>query len=293
MNYRHAFHAGNFCDVLKHAVLALIVEHFKAKPQPFRVIDVHAGAGLYRLTSDEAQRTGEWMAGIGRLLGPGVPPLAPTLALMLQPYLRCIAALNQAHGCDVNRETPRFYPGSPMIVQALLRPDDRAVANELHPIDQGHLIDALQGDRRMVTTAIDAYQAIKANLPPPERRGVLLIDPPFEQPGEWQRMTDALKGAVQRFATGTTLLWYPRKNLNAVTDFQRAVAQVVDQRLLRIELDICDYRNSDMLFGSGLLVHNPPWQLDEILLRGLPELTKCLKTADHASFRIDWLRPAR
>ncbi|MFM2422099.1 MAG: Ribosomal large subunit methyltransferase [Pseudomonadota bacterium] len=291
MNYRHAFHAGNFCDVLKHATLALIIEHMKQKPTPFRVLDVHGGAGLYRLDADEAERTGEWRRGIGKIIGPGIAPPTNDVAAVLAPYLDVITKLNKTHGRDISRDDMLVYPGSPILAAALLRDDDALVANELHPTDSQLLARQLKSDARARVTAVDAYAAIKANLPPPSRRGVLLIDPPFEEPGEWDRMIAGWSEAQKRFATGTTVIWYPRKDIAAVEQFHRRATALVPARLMRVELDVADGRMPDMLFGNGLLIHNPPWQLDAGLKLLLPFLRDRLKTGPHARFRIDWLKP--
>lgn len=292
MNYRHAFHAGNFCDVLKHAVLAHVLDYMKQKPGGFRVLDVHGGTGAYRLDSSEAVRTGEWQTGIGRLLGPDAFRFSDAAADFLAPYLDVVADMNAGAGCDLGNMPPVVYPGSPLLALSLLRRQDALIANELHPVDAQLLSETLAGDRRVRVVHGDAYAAIKAHLPPPERRGVVLIDPPFESGEDWMRMVEGLQAATRRFATGTTLIWYPRKDLRIVEEFARMAADSVAERLLRVDLDICDSGIPDMLFGNGLLVHNPPWQLDKTLKQILPELVECLKIGPRAGFRVDWLKPA-
>ena len=175
MNYRHAFHAGNFADVFKHAVLVRILLHLREKPAPFRVIDTHAGAGLYDLTGPEASRTGEWRQGIERVRA---APLAPEAASLLAPYLQAIAAFNPG-------ERLVRYPGSPLLALRLMRAQDRLTACELEPSASAALERALAGDPRATAVAIDGWVALNAYLPPKERRGLVLIDPPFEQPDEF------------------------------------------------------------------------------------------------------------
>src|SRR5207344_721439 len=201
MNYRHAYHAGNFADVLKHVVLALVIEYMKRKAAPFRVIDVHGGAGRYALTSVEADKTGEWQGGIGRLLGPDARPLPPDVARHLQPYLDAVRRENAGAALDV-------YPGSPAIALRLMRAQDTLIANELHPEERAHLTAAIGADRRAKVMALDAWVALKSLLPPKERRGIVLIDPPFEEARELDRMVEGLAQGLQRFATGIYLAWY-------------------------------------------------------------------------------------
>ena len=182
MNYRHAYHAGNFADVLKHLVLALVIDYMRRKEAPFRVIDTHAGCGRYALGSIQAGKTGEWRGGIGRLLGPDSKPLPPDVAKVMRPYLDAVRAENPAPPLEV-------YPGSPLIARHLMREQDVLVANELHPEDHADLKSAIGRDRRVKLLALDGWVALKSLLPPKERRGVVLIDPPFEQEGEFDRLS--------------------------------------------------------------------------------------------------------
>ncbi len=199
MNYRHAFHAGNVADVVKHAALARILVHLGEKAQAFRVIDTHAGDGLYDLSSAAASRTGEWRDGIGRLIGAA---LAPDIQPLLAPYLAAVAALNRAGEL-------RRYPGSPLIALSLMRPQDRLVACELEPRAAAALAANVRRDRRARAVAIDGFVALKAYLPPTERRGVVLIDPPYEEKGEFARLAEALAAAYRKWATGVFVLWHP------------------------------------------------------------------------------------
>lgn len=281
MNYRHAFHAGNFADVLKHATLTLVIEHLKLKPAPFRVIDTHAGTGLYDLTSSEAQRTGEWLAGIGRLMGPG--PLPPTIADLLQPYLESVRGQNPVAVDEI-----RTYPGSPALALSLMRSGDRLIANELHPEDRRALEAAIDRDSRAKVMGIDGWQALKALLPPRERRGAVLIDPPFEQPGELERLAEGLQEALQRFATGIYLLWLPVKDTRQAQRFYAAVANSGASKALLAELSIRSIGTGG-LTATAIVVVNPPYRLDEKLRTLLPFLAERLAQGQGANHRLNWL----
>jgi 23S rRNA (adenine2030-N6)-methyltransferase len=287
MNYRHAYHAGNFADVLKHIVLVLCLEHLKKKDAPFRVIDTHAGCGAYRLDSTEAQKTGEWRGGIGRLMGPEAKPLPPAVAKILEPYLHLMAA-------ETMREDKPMaaYPGSPRIVQALMRPQDTLIANELHPEDAKVLRGVLARDRRCKVMTIDGWDALKALLPPKERRGLVLIDPPFEAEGELERLARALGDAVARFATGTVLLWYPIKDEAVARRFTEALRARAIEKLIAIELMVRAPRNPDVLNGTGLIVLNAPFTLTGDLTRVLPELVIRTAQSAGATWRIEDLSGA-
>ena len=205
MNYRHTFHAGNFADVVKHAVLALLIERLKAKATAFRVIDTHAGAGLYDLAGEQARRTDEWKGGIGRLLGKSPDP---SLAALLSPYLSAVEAA-QTLAPPGPDHSPRLYPGSPWIARHLLRPQDRLTAVELHPEDAASLSQLFAGDRQVKVIALDGWNALGAFVPPKERRGLVLIDPPFEERDEFDRLLAGLVKAHRRWPTGVYALWYP------------------------------------------------------------------------------------
>lgn len=269
MNYRHAFHAGNFADVLKHATLALVVEHLKRKPAPFRVVDTHAGAGSYDLSGPEARRTGEWRLGIARLVGPDAAPIPANVAGLLAPYLDCVRGLNPAAQIVA-------YPGSPSLVVSLLRPDDRLIASELHPEDGAHLVQAMGRDARVKVLSIDGWQALRANLPPKERRGVVLIDPPFEEPGELERLAQGLAQGVRRFATGTYILWFPIKDEASHARFRATLGEAGYDKLLLVELAVRSPDTTGRLTATGLAILNPPFQLDAQLRVLLPFLEKRL-----------------
>ncbi len=279
MNYRHAYHAGNFADVLKHWVLVLILEHLKQKPAPFRVIDTHAGIGCYDLSSIEAQKTGEWLDGIGRLYGPGV---SPALAETLAPYLALVDGLNPDGDL-------RLYPGSPLIAQALMRPTDQLIANELHPADRETLEETLAGAGNAKVLGLDAWVALKSLLPPKERRGLILVDPPFEEPGELDRLVTGLAAAVRRFATGIYMLWYPIKDLGPIDTLHARLSGLDLPKMIAIDvlIDAPDAADGfNRLNGCGLVIVNPPFGLLPQIARALPELTAVLARAPGGDHRI-------
>ena len=278
MNYRHAFHAGNFADVVKHAVLARVVAHLRAKQSAFRLIDTHAGSGLTRLTGPEASRTGEWRQGIGRLLAAN---LEPDIRALLAPYLDAIAGYN-ADG------RLRAYPGSPLLALAWLRPQDRLIACELVPAAAAALARSLGKDRRAKVIAIDGWTALAAYVPPRERRGIVLIDPPFEAPGEFERLTEQLAAAHRKWATGIYLLWYPIKEIAETERFARRVAMLGVPKILRAEVRVA-VRQDKSLIGSGLLLVNPPWKLETELQSLLPALATVLGRDREGAARLDWL----
>jgi 23S rRNA (adenine2030-N6)-methyltransferase len=279
MNYQHAFHAGNFADVHKHAVLARIQTYMKGKPAAFRVIDTHAGAGRYDLAGTEATRGGEWPDGIGRLLG---RPLPDKLQALLAPYLDVVQSLNPGG-------TLRVYPGSPLIALALIRPQDRLIACELEPRAAAALEDVLR-DRRAKVLAIDGWTALGAYVPPKERRGVVLVDPPFEEGADFTRLSSVLAVAHRKWPTGIYMLWYPIKERDAPDALARRLRKLEMPGVLRCEITLGPPRADAGLVGSGLIVINPPFKLDADLKVLLPALAEAFAGA---AWRIDWLTAAR
>jgi 23S rRNA (adenine2030-N6)-methyltransferase len=275
MNYRHAFHAGNFADVVKHAVLARILVRLGEKPQPFRVIDTHAGAGLYDLTGPDATRTGEWRAGIGRLTGAS---LAAPVRALLGPYLDAVAKVNPGGAL-------RHYPGSPLIALGLMRPQDRLIACELEPAAAAALRSHLHADKRAKAIAIDGFMALNAYVPPKERRGLVLIDPPFEQPNEFERLGQCLIDAYRKWATGVYVAWYPRKDLSAVKTLINQIKRSGIAKALLADLDIGN--DATRLTGTGLLIINPPWRLHEELASLLPALADALAQEQRPRLHIE------
>jgi len=281
MNYRHAFHAGNFADVVKHATLARIITYLKRKPAPIRVIDTHAGIGVYDLAADEATRTGEWRDGIGRLLAADMPE---DMAALLAPYLDMVRALN-------DDGDPRSYPGSPELARQLCRPADGLTLVELHPQDAETLAARYRRDRRVKVVELDGWLALGAFLPPKEKRGLVLIDPAFEEPDEYDRLTRGLIKACGRWPSGIYCAWYPIKDVAKVEGFHAAVAGSGIRRVLRIEMTVASPDADGPLAGCGLLVVNPPFTLHDDMARLLPWLTTVLGRGAGAGHRVDWLVP--
>ncbi len=283
MNYRHHFHAGNAADVLKHLVLTAILRHLGRKPAGFCYLETHAGRGLYDLASDAAQRSGEHLEGIGRLWDvPGLPPEAAD-------YVDQVRAANPA-GDGPPRL--RYYPGSPSIAHHLLRPQDRMILCELHPEEHRALRRELGGDRRVAIHRMDGYQAIRAFLPPKERRGLCLIDPPYERPDELDAALAAIREANERFPGGIIAAWYPIKAAAPVRAFQAALISARVPRVLAVELSPYPDDRADRLSGSGMLLVNPPDQLDVGLRRTLPALVPRLDFHESGApgrWRVDWL----
>jgi 23S rRNA (adenine2030-N6)-methyltransferase len=282
MNYRHAFHAGSFADVVKHAVLARILVHLRGKPASFRVLDTHAGAGLYDLAGPEASRSLEWQDGIQRLVT--MPIDAPVRAL-LAPYLDLVAGFNVAGRLAV-------YPGSPAIVRAFLRAGDRLVACELEPNAASALACHFDRDRRIKVIAIDGWTALNAYVPPQERRGLVLVDPPYEDADDFQKLARGLETAHRKWASGTYLLWYPIKGRQDPDVLVRRLGRSGIAKILRAELTIGPPREPNGLAGCGLIAVNPPWTLAGELATLLPELAAIL-AGKGGGHRLDWLAGER
>jgi len=277
MNYRHAFHAGNHADVLKHVVLLAIVEALKRKATPFFALDTHAGRGRYLLQGEHSDRTGEARAGIYRLLVLGNLPVA------IQRYLKRVQADNPV-GALVS------YPGSPLLLAQAMRAQDRLVACEVQPEEAKALETLFRTDERVATQARDGYAAVKALLPPKEKRGLVLIDPPYEaQEEEYTRILAALSEGLARWPTGCFAVWYPIKLRRSLAGFMRKVAALPCKSVLRAELLVRPDDSPLRLNGSGMLVLNPPWKLDFELAHALPVLAKLLADGEPES-RLDWLR---
>jgi 23S rRNA (adenine2030-N6)-methyltransferase len=277
MNYRHAFHAGNFADVFKHAILTRILVHLRDKPAPFRVIDLHAGAGLYDLTSDESARTGEWRDGIGRLFS---AELRPEAAALLAPYLAAVRSFNPGG-------VLRHYPGSPLIIGELLRAKDRLIACELEPAAAAALGRRLHGIRQAKAVTIDGWVALNAYIPPSERRGLVVLDPSYEAPDEFPRLAASLIAAWRKWRTGVYMAWYPIKSRNGPDALARTLARSGIEKALRLEIAIGPLAADGPLAGCGLVVINPPWRLAEEAEVVLGALTELFGTAGR--HRLDWI----
>jgi 23S rRNA (adenine2030-N6)-methyltransferase len=260
-------------------VLVRILEHLRRKPAPFRVIDTHAGAGRYDLGAEEAQRGGEWREGIGRLLDARIAPPARAL---LAPYLDAVAASNGPGPLT-------SYPGSPVLVRAFLRVQDRLIACELEPNAAAALARNLAGDRRCKAMTIDGWTALNAYVPPKERRGLVLVDPAYEQVGDFARLAQALAAAHRKWASGTYLAWYPIKERTAPDALARRLRHSGMAKILRAELSVGAARAPGRLAACGIVVVNPPWTLAGELATLLPELTAALCGASDGAHRVNWL----
>lgn len=270
MNYRHAFHAGNHADVLKHLVLVYCLAHLRRKETPFAVLDTHAGVGLHDLESDEARRSPEWKDGIGRLYWDRADAAAP-----ISHYLEAVAAFN-AEG------VLRFYPGSPALIAQALRSRDRLLACELHKEDAEALRHRFNRNANVHVHARDGWEALGALAPFAERRGLVLIDPPYEAPDEMEVAVRALKDALKRFGHGIYLWWRPLKDESALA---RADAELGASGL-RADLWVDDPRRNTRLVGSSLLIINPPFGLEDALRQALPALAARL-SAGAAGWRVN------
>ncbi|QPF85997.1 23S rRNA (adenine(2030)-N(6))-methyltransferase RlmJ [Bradyrhizobium genosp. L] len=286
MNYRHAFHAGSFADVIKHIVLVRMLTYLQEKPAALRVIDTHAGAGLYDLTSSEAQRGGEWLTGIARLMQ---ARLSEQTLPLVAPYLDIVRAFNP-------KSELKAYPGSPLIARAMLRPQDRLTACEIEPVARKQLIDALRRDTQARVVDVDGWMALPAFVPPNERRGLVLIDPPFEAKDEFERLANSFSDAFAKWPTGAYLIWYPVKSRRATDELARSVAAAAATsrpagKCLRLEFSVAPQEADRGLVSTGLLIVNPPWTLANELKLILPELEKPLGQGGAARFRIETPKP--
>jgi 23S rRNA (adenine2030-N6)-methyltransferase len=286
MNYRHAFHAGGFADVIKHIVLVRILTHLQEKPTAFRVIDSHAGAGVYDLTGDEARRGGEWLTGIARIMQ---ARFSEAVLPLVSPYLDIVRAFNPQRDLQA-------YPGSPLIARALLRPQDRLVACEVESGARKRLIDALRRDAQARVVDLDGWVALPAYVPPKERRGLVLIDPSFEHRDEFERLANGFAAAFAKWPTGSYMLWYPVKSRRATDTLARHVAEVaasaaVPAPCLRLEFSVAPQLPGAALTSAGLLIVNPPWRLAGELKAILSELEKPLGQGGAGRFRLEVPKP--
>ena len=279
MNYRHAYHAGNFGDVLKHVALVAILEHLGRKAAPYFFLDSHAGRGSYPLTAPETARAGEYRDGILRLLdAPGPPPAAAR-------YLELVRELGGEDGLLV------AYPGSPQIALALLRPDDRAALCELEPHEAVALRALVRRDDRAAVHARDGYEALTALLPPREKRGLVLIDPSYEAVDEFEKLELSLTAAAGRWPGGVYAAWYPIKHGDAGGRWLARMAATGIRSQLAVELTVERDDLPGGLNGAGLLLVNPPYQLDERLAATLPWLHRLLAAPGRGRWRVSWLVP--
>ena len=276
MNYRHAFHAGNHADVLKHLVLSRLLALLAKKDAPYAYLDSHAGIGLYDLRGDQATRTGEWLEGIQRVWQ------ADDVPALFDDYLGVIRALNPDGQL-------RYYPGSPEVARELSREQDRLQLNEKHPED-GQLLKAnMKYDRRVAVHLGEGWHVPRALLPTAQKRAVLLIDPPFEQADELQRCAQAMKESIARMRQAVVAIWHPIKDQRQLKRFYQDLQGTGAPKLLRVELLVHAADNADVgLNGSGLAIANPPWGLEDELRSVLPWLGQNLGQTQ-GGWKLDWL----
>lgn len=276
MNYRHVYHAGNFADVVKHVILTMLITSLQRKETPFCYIDTHAGTGYYDLLSDFASKSKEYTGGIEKVIQQNdAPPI-------VKKYLYCVHQINNKL-TNSKYASLRYYPGSPMIARQLIRPIDKIIACELQPEEYQSLRNTFSGDKQVAIHHMDGFLGLKAFLPPTERRGLVLIDPPYENPDEFTRIAHSLPISLKRWETGVYAIWYPIKEKIQVERFYRALKQSVKQPVLAIELTIYpDLLNH--LNGCGLVIINPPWQFHEAVNEMLPWLWKSLTINNQGGF---------
>lgn len=274
--YRHLFHAGNFADVFKHSLLVQIALALGSKDKPFFYLDTHAGIGRYDLTHAWAQKNHEYRDGIERIFSRGDYPVS------MRPYLDAVHEQNP--GGEL-----RFYPGSPLLIHRLLRGSDRMALIELNRDDCARLEKELAGNRRVQVRNMDGYQALKAFLPPKERRALTLIDSSFDRANEYRRIADGLTVALERFATGVYAIWYPLMEPTAVRAFERRIVDCGARKLLKLELSVRAGNSPGRLPGSAMLVVNPPYGFDKLASPMLHWLWKALSPDGDGRYRVKWL----
>lgn len=282
MNYRHSYHAGSFTDVVKHIILTALITSYSRKDTPFCYIDTHAGIGYYDLFSEFAMKTKEYTKGIEKIIAQDKPPA------LVQRYLDCVHKINNKL-TGAKFASLRYYPGSPYIARYLVRPHDRIIACELQPQEYQALRNAFAGDKQVAVHHTDGFLALKAFLPPPENRGLVLIDPPYEDPDEFTRIAHALPIALKRFVSGTYTIWYPIKEKAPVERFYRTLKETIACPIFAIELttypDLPQHLN-----GCGVVVINPPWQFDDSINEILPWVWNALTINGQGGFRAFMLK---
>ena len=275
LSYRHAFHSGNHADVLKHYVFSLVLDYFNQKDKPYWVIDTHAGAGMYALESEFAQKNVEFINGIARLMA------AENLSESLANLVKIIKTYNENNALN-------FYPGSPKITESLIRADDKLRLFELHPSDCKLLIENFKGKGRQTKIELqDGFSGIKACLPPPTKRGLVLIDPPYELKDDYQNAVDCIQDSLKRFATGTYCVWYPLLQRDEPLEMVDALKSLQPNNWLDVSLSIeAPSADGYGMFGSGMCIINPPWTLPKMLEQSMPMLCDLLALDNSASFTL-------
>lgn len=278
MNYRHGFHAGNFADVFKHALLARLLIYLTRKGTPFRVIDTHAGEGAYDLSAEEAERTGEWCGGVGRLAD--LSEASAEVRALLEPYLNCLGAIDE-------EGRPSLYPGSPTIAQKMMRPQDRAIFCELRPDAFAALWRRFARDERVKTIHIDGYVGLGAYVPPKERRGLVLIDPPFEREDEFDAAFGAFAKAYAKWNSGVYALWHPSKSDSDVRKLYNRLKASGIRRILALSLSIGG--KEEGLQSCGMVIVNPPFVFEQEAKTILAYLAERLAQGEGAGYQAAWL----
>ncbi|HIF9435178.1 TPA: 23S rRNA (adenine(2030)-N(6))-methyltransferase RlmJ [Photobacterium damselae] len=277
LSYRHSFHAGNHADVVKHIVQSLILDALKQKDKPFVYHDTHSGVGRYDLQDERSEKTGEYKDGIAKIWQ------QHDLPAEIQSYLDAITALNKG-------DVLRYYPGSPRVARAQIREQDRMVLTELHPNDFPLLLQEFRGDRQVKMFKEDGFARLKASLPPKERRGVVLIDPPYELKHEYMDVVNAIKDSYQRWATGTYAIWYPVVYRENITKMIKGLENLGIRKILQIELGVAPDSDERGMTASGMIVINPPWKLESQMQAILPWLQQAIapETGHHL---VEWIVP--
>ncbi len=285
MNYRHAYHAGNFADVLKHIILTRVLTYLKRKEAPFFVLDTHAGTGRYDLTDTEAQKTLEFERGVSRYVE-AIKTAPEEIRTLCAPFDTLMQSLNP--------DRLVTYPGSPLVAQSMIRRHDRLSLVELHPADFKQLTENFNWAKNTKTHNLDAWVAMRAQLPPKEKRGLVLIDPPFEDRDEFNAILRALYDARKRFANGTYLAWYPIKDMAMIASFRDVLSGMELGKTLDIRLTIDQPGEEPAFIGSGMVIINPPYVLKEELDTLLPWLTQLFEAEKGlGSFSIDEVVPEK
>ena len=281
MNYRHAYHAGNIGDVLKHLVLARILVYLQRKETPFRIIDTHAGIGLYDLTAPETQKTGEWHQGVERVLAAETPD---TVRDLMAPWLDTVLAENEGHEFSV-------YPGSPLLSRRLMRRQDRLTLTELHPQDFAKLERHFGGDHRVKVIHLDGWLALGSFVPPKEKRGLVLIDPAYEVPNEFQIMANHVCKAWKRWSNGVYAMWYPMKDMSGIRRLHETLREAGIRDVLALDLSVSHNTLDGTMKGSGMTIINPPFTLTSEMQTLLPWLRDTLAESPRATWNVEQVIP--
>ncbi|KHT62475.1 ribosomal RNA large subunit methyltransferase J [Photobacterium gaetbulicola] len=277
LSYRHSFHAGNHADVVKHIVQSLILDALKQKDKPFVYHDTHSGVGRYDLQDERSEKTGEFKQGIARIWQRDDIPAE------VASYIDAIKVLN-------NGDELRYYPGSPKVARAQIREQDRMVLTELHPSDFPLLLQEFRGDRQVRIYKEDAFARLKGSLPPKERRGVVLIDPPYELKHEYMDVVKAIKESHKRWATGTYAIWYPVVYRENIDKMLKGLEELGIRKILQIELGVEPDTEERGMTASGMIVINPPWKLEGQMQAILPWLKEAI-APNHGHYKVEWIVP--